>query len=141
MLGAMAAPAVVKAENLMKIIVPKQEGIIVLSSRPMLLAGDYDGDVMLTNLYDIENFSKQMAAFRERINKNGIFGAEVPEHLFTRSPYLDVPPERSRPAQVQEKYEPISRTLITPRHGERVTGNSLDLKITIQKIRPKLVRL
>jgi hypothetical protein len=46
MLGAVAAPAVVKAENLMKIIVPKRTGIIFWPERRILLSGDFDGDVL-----------------------------------------------------------------------------------------------
>jgi hypothetical protein len=43
MLAAASAPAIVKAENLMKIMVPKEKKILTLSA----LAGDFDGDVIV----------------------------------------------------------------------------------------------
>lgn len=63
MLGVMAAPAVVKAENLMKIVVPKQEIILPVKLRNQNgISGAFIGDMDINCMYDpvVPVYDKEM---------------------------------------------------------------------------------
>jgi hypothetical protein len=136
MLGAMTAPAVVKAENLMKIFVPPEKKILTLGS----LAADYDGDAMLANMEYIDNFSKQMAIFRDRINRNAVFGKHAPVDYLKAYTNPQTTSELAAMNRLREDYDVSSRRMVTPRRGGQPSKSQLGLQLPIGRIHPQLIR-
>jgi hypothetical protein len=82
MLGAMAAPAVVKAENMMKIFVPLEKKIFTSEAltqailRMKHVGADYDGDVHFSHM-------------RDGLERNSVSGAHLPRGLNGRIYHID----------------------------------------------------
>lgn len=93
--GVMAAPAVVKAESLMRIVVPKRE-IIVPSIMPTVYFYD---SVIEPNFNTAEVMirherlhAEQMKRHRERVMRNSIFGGHIQDIRISRDVFLKRPP-------------------------------------------------
>lgn len=76
MLGAMAAPAVVKAENLMRIVVPKQD-ILVVSDQRLEMFKSMVGQRVIVSPNDF--------TLRKILN-NGVSGGCLPKQWFMERP-------------------------------------------------------
>lgn len=143
MLAAGAAPAVCKAENLMKIFVPPAPKVLTLDS----LAADFDGDVHFSHMRD------GLDRWRARLERNGQFGAQV-EYPRGESPYfvhIDeaafVPGDHINSDRDYFKawtesggnLEQTHRRLVTPRRGEEFASSTSESNIVakIRRIKPQ----